>query len=281
MSPKLLAAVLAVAASGGLTVGPADASAPPSRAEAAEQIGRAVREQRLADAALLLDHALLASPDDPELQVLSGDLETARQHPAEALAQYRLAEAAPATRARALAGEGIALAALGRFDEARPVLQHAVGADPKAWRAWNALGVAYDEAQQWPKAEDAYARALDAGGDAAVVLNNRGYSRLLQSRLEAAAADFMAALRRKPDLAQARTNLRLTLALRGDYDRSVAGASAAERPALLNNAGFAAALRGEYARANQLLDEAIAAKGEYYGRAAGNQQLAQDLSARP
>lgn len=281
MKSRVFATLVAIAAA---LVGaaPAYASGPlaNSAKDAQENIARAIEEQRLTDASLLLDHALINSPTDPQLQILSGDLELARQHPAEALAQYRSAEATPAVQARALEGEGLALASLGRFDEAQPVLQRATAADAKAWRAWNALGAAYDETQRWSAAEDAYAHALAASNGAAIVLNNRGYSRLLQTRYDDAAADFLAALRRKPDLTQARTNLRFVMALRGEYDRAIAGAGAPERAALLNNAGFAAALRGDYGRANQLLTQAAAAKGEYYARAAGNLQFAHDLAAR-
>jgi Flp pilus assembly protein TadD len=270
----------AIAAAALVAAGPAWSAPAPAAPAVHEAISRAIEEQRLTDAALMLDRALISAPRDPQLQILSGDLELARQHPSEALVQYRSAEGSAELKARALEGEGLALAMAGRFDEARPVLQHATAANPSAWRAWNALGVAYDEQQHWPQAEDAYAHALENATNAAIVLNNRGYSRLLQSKLDAAGTDFMDALRRNPDLAEARTNLRLTMALRGDYDRSIAGASVAEKPALLNNAGFAAALRGEYDRANQLLTDAISAKGEYYSRAAGNQQFAQELAMR-
>lgn len=282
MKSVVFATLVVIAGAALIGAAPARASglSAPSAKDAQENIARAIDEQRLTDASLLLDHALINAPSDPLLQILSGDLELARQHPAEALAQYRSAEATPSVQARALEGEGLALAALGRFDEAQPVLQRATVADAKAWRAWNALGATYDETQRWSSAEDAYAHALAASNGAAIVLNNRGYSRLLQSRYDEAAADFLAALRRKPDLTQARTNLRFVMALRGEYDRAIAGAGAPERAALLNNAGFAAALRGDYARANQLLTQAAAAKGEYYARAAGNLQFTHDLAAR-
>ena len=282
MKSVVFATLVVIAGAALIGAPPAHASglSATSAKDAQDNITRAIDEQRLTDASLLLDHALINAPSDPLLQILSGDLELARQHPAEALAQYRSAEATPSVQARALEGEGLALAALGRFDEAQPVLQRATVADAKAWRAWNALGATYDETQKWSAAEDAYAHALTASNGAAIVLNNRGYSRLLQSRYDEAATDFMAALRRKPDLMTARTNLRFVMALRGEYDRAIAGAGAPERAALLNNAGFAAALRGDYARADQLLTQAAAAKGEYYARAAGNLQFTHDLAAR-
>ena len=70
---------------------------------------------------------------------------------------------------------------------------------------------------------------MEGSGGAAQVLNNRGYSRLLQHRRDEAIADLVAALRKRPDMAEARTNLRLALAMGGDYERAVSGASADDR----------------------------------------------------
>ena len=45
-------------------------------------------------------------------------------------------------------------------------------------------------------------------------------------------------------------------------------------------AGFAAILRGDYARAEDLLAQAARAKGEYYSRASQNLEMAQGMKAR-
>ena len=128
-------------------------------------------------------------------------------------AAVREAEKAPATQARALQDEGVTLSLLGQSDQALTVLQKAVAMDPSAWRAWNALGAEYDARARWTDAEAAYGHAITASGGAAITLNNRGYSRLLQRRRDEAVADLVAALHKKPDLAEARTNLRLALAI--------------------------------------------------------------------
>lgn len=247
---------------------------------AIEDIQRAIDEQRLLDAGRYLDEAMLAGVKDPRLNLLDGALDLARGRFETALAAFRDAEAAPATHAHALEGEGVALSLLGRSDEALAMLLGATAADPSAWRAWNALGAEYDAREQWPLAEAAYERALAASNGAALVLNNRGYSKLLQHRRDATVADFVAALRKKPDLAEARTNLRLALAMGGDYDRAVAGGAPGDQAALLNNAGFAAAMRGDYAKADELLNRAVALKGEYYGRASENLKIVRALAVR-
>lgn len=248
--------------------------------QALADIQCAIDEQRLLDAGRYLNQAFLAGIKDPRLNLLDGNLNLAQGHFRAALDAFTVAENAQETRSAALEGKGIALSLTGNADKALPVLQAAVAANPAAWRAWNALGSLYDGRGQWTEANAAYEQAVATSDGAAIVLNNRGYSRLLQHQRDLAVADFVAALRKKPDLAEARTNLRLALAVGGDYDRAIAGGTASEQAALLNNAGFAAAMRGDYANAEQLLNKALALKSEYYAVASDNLKIVRALSAR-
>jgi Flp pilus assembly protein TadD len=243
------------------------------------QIQRALDEERYVDAARLLDAAALAAGADRRVTLLSGDLSLARGHYDDALADFKQVEGPSPERASALEGEGIALSLLGRSDQALAMLQKAVTEDPSAWRAWNALGGEYDSRRDWVRAEAAYDHALSDSGQAPKVLNNRGFSRLLQNRLSEAVGDFVAALQKKPDLAAARNNLRLAMAMKGEYDRAIVGGAGDDRAALLNNAGFAAMLRGDYPKAEDLLTQAMQARGEFYGRASANLDMARGLAA--
>src|SRR5206468_8147983 len=96
-----------------------------------------------------------------------------------------------------------------------------------------------------------------------------------------AIGDFVAALQKRPDLSEARTNLRLAMALNGEYARSIAGADSENRAALLNNAGFAAGIRGDYEKAEALLEEALQSRGEFYDRASQNLKVIHTLEATP
>jgi Flp pilus assembly protein TadD len=240
-------------------------------------IDQALEENRLVDAGRLLDTAYANEVADKRLLLRSGELHLARGRYEEAVRTFSDAEAAPGGKALALQGRGIALAQLGRSDEAATVLKSAVTADPTLWRAWDALAVEKDRRHDWLGAEAAYAEALKAPGAKAYVLNNRGYSRLLQGRYEQASADFVKALESDPALAQARTNLRLSLALRGDYRRATAVSGAEDRATILNNAGFAAVLRGDLADAEDLFQQAIDARGSSYGRAIENLKMVKAL----
>ncbi|MES2255422.1 MAG: tetratricopeptide repeat protein [Pseudomonadota bacterium] len=258
-----------------------DANASPQSVDdrAIEQIQQALDDQRYVDAGTLLDRTLISGKDDARLVLLVGEFNLARGRYDVALASFKRVDAQPKLRARALEGEGIAMSLLGRTDDALPVLEAAVSANSDAWRAWNTLGVLYDRRHEWTKADLAYEHAMKASGPSPLVLNNRGFSRLSQNRLDDAAADFVAALQKKPDFASARNNLRLVIAMKGEYVRATEGASATDRASILNNAGFAAMARGDYSAAENLLGQAIQAKGEYYSVATANLERVRGLQS--
>ena len=240
-------------------------------------IQQAIDEERYVDAGTLLDHAISATESDPRLTLLLGKLNLARGRYDLALASFKNIETQPIVRAGALEGEGIAISLLGRTDDALPMLESAVAMNPAAWHAWNVLGVIYDRRHDWAKAGEAYDHAMSGSGGAPQVLNNRGFSRLSQNRLDDAASDFVAALQKKPDFVPARNNLRLAIAMKGDYARAIEGAGSTDRASILNNAGFAAMARGDYSEAENLLGQAVQAKGEYYSVAASNLEMVHGL----
>lgn len=247
----------------------------------ASQIRQALDERRDVDAAGLLDEAARLKFKSPKFSILQGDLLLTRGHFDQALAAFRVAAAAPTPDPEAQQGIGLSLSQMGRSDEAMQALQLATTQDKSLWRAWNGLGREYDIRHDWAKAAAAYAAALSVpGANQAIILNNRGYSHLLRGERELASADFVAALQKDPSLAAARTNLRITLAMEGSYSRAASTGVGDDRAAVLNNVGLTAAMRGDYLQAEKLLNEAIAAKGQYYARAAENLQLSKDMAAR-
>ena len=259
---------------------PAQTAASAGREEAyVREIRRAIDEQRHSDAGKLLDRAFAAGMSDPRLMVLTGELHLARGQNEDALASFSSVQITPELAAQAATGKGIALSRLGRSPEAIQALRQAVAQDPAAWRAWNALGVEYDRQKNWQQADLAYAEALKSPHAGAMVYNNRGYSRLLQGRQQEASADFVAALDRDPAFAVARTNLRLALAVRGEYERATTVSGAEDKAAILNNAGFAALMRGDLLQAESLFTQAIAARGKTYARAQENLELTRGLMA--
>lgn len=244
-----------------------------------DAVNQALAEGRLVDAGRILDSAYAAGAVDPRLLLCSGELQLARERYDEAIVTFSQAEASAPLKARAMQGRGMALSKRGRPADAVPVLEEAVRLDPSLWRAWNTLGVERDRRHDWAGAADAYEHALKAPDASAIVLNNRGYSLLLQEKYREASNDFVLALQKDPGLSGARTNLRLSLALQGDYQRATSVSGTEDRASVLNNAGFAAVLRGDLNAAEGLFKQAIDVRGSSYGRAIENLQMVKALQA--
>jgi Flp pilus assembly protein TadD len=287
--PAVLVALTASAAAGSSLAGifshkPAheQKAGPADHADViAEQVRQALDERQQMAAADLLDKARLDGVKSPMLTVLGGQLLLAEGRFGDAAPLFRSVENEPGVRAAALEGEGIALSQMGKSDQAFADLKQATALDKTRWRAWNALAREYDIRHDWKESKAAYADALAApGADQAIVLNNRGYSHMLQNQPEQATPDLVAALAKDPDLKAARTNLRIAMAVQGQYDRAVTAGGGDDRAAVLNNVGLAAAIRGDYREAERLLTQAIEIKGNNYERAADNLQLAKNLEAR-
>jgi Flp pilus assembly protein TadD len=197
-----------------------------------------------------------------------------------ALGAFRLLDSDPAYHGAVLQGEGVALMGLGQVDAAGPLLLEAVKADPGSWRSWNALGQYYDVKQQWAYARTAYDNALTAKGGAPVVLNNLGMSLMLQKKYAEAGSKFEAALKLQPGLAAARNNLRMALAWQGRYEDAATNPGRDEAADVLNNVGYVALLRGDYAQAQIYLLKATEVSPSFNKVAWDNLRLLEAMSTR-
>jgi Flp pilus assembly protein TadD len=280
----LLAALVLAGCATGRREPTATAASATSEDQLRERAALALETGRAAQAKQLYGSILAAAPDDPEAlaglseaEVLLGDYGAGLEHGRKAAS---LAAERADVKARALRNAGVALLLTGRAAEAEQALETAVELDPTSWRGWNALGRARDARQAWEEARAAYERALALTTDQGPVLNNLGMSRLSAKDYDGAAALFVRALEVSPDLAAAETNLRLALALAGRYEETVAGVDAAALPDALNNAGYAALLRGDYANARILLLRAIDASPDFYEPARSNLRFLDSLEKR-
>lgn len=217
----------------------------------------AIDEERFADAERLVERVLLSAPDDREARLLLAEARAGRGAIEQAVADFERLTEADDTRARALQGKGLTLLRSGRRQDGCAALADAVAQDPALWRAWNGLGYCHDLKREWAKANDAYDRALSGAARPALVYNNRGYSLLLQNRPEAAIGSLTKAVALDPSLDIAKRNLRLALAWAGEYRHALVGARGAEMTRTLNNVGFIAVLRGDYAAAESYLLQAL------------------------
>jgi Flp pilus assembly protein TadD len=119
-------------------------------------------------------------------------------------------------------------------------------------------------------AANSYNKAIEGNPDSIMIYNNRGFSMLMQKRLEEAVEDFNRVLRMDPEFDIARENLRLALAWQGKYVHAMAGAPVNDMPRILNNVGFIALMRGDYENAEAYLLRAMEVDPSYNETAARN-----------
>lgn len=231
---------------------------------------RAVDQDRFEDARKLLQRILFNDPQNTHAALLWAEIMVATGQASAASSRFDPIMKDEQFQARALQGKGLALLWTGEPKVASELLKRAVEQDPKLWRAWNALGYFYDTVDEWSLAGAAYTKALALKPRSAMVLNNRGYSLLLQRRVDAAIDDLSKAVRLDPKLEIAQLNLRLAMAWSGLYQRAVLGTEKKDLPRALNNAGFVALLRGDYVAAEALLLRAVQSDATYNNRAYRN-----------
>ena len=218
----------------------------------------ALEEGRYKDAQVLLERYLFTFPGDPRGTLAAAELKLALGDTGSALRLFRKLIEEPEVAASAEQGYGISLLLSGEDEIASEHLKTAVEEDPTLWRAWNALGAYYDSKENWPASEDAYRRALGAKPDEPMILNNLGFSLLMQGKIEEAMRPLEEALRLDSESALIKTNLRIALAQRGQYRRAVTGTSDdVDYAKALNNVGYVALLRGDYDHAEAYFTRAM------------------------
>jgi Flp pilus assembly protein TadD len=143
-------------------------------------------------------------------------------NPQQAIAVINSASAAQAPDALMLLELGKDYLAADQLNLAKPTLERAKAAAPLNWEVLSSLGVVYDYEGQYEQAQQQYDAALFLDPENPTVLNNKALSLAQQGRLDEAVKTMQIATDQPSASAQARQNLALLLALKGD-------AGAAER----------------------------------------------------
>jgi Tfp pilus assembly protein PilF len=231
------------------------------RERALELAEKAIDEKRYPDARKIAQRILIEDAGNVRANLIQAEATLAEGRPDNAMPTFKdvsdSSDVPPALAARAHQGYGLSLLLKGKPAQARERLQKAVALDPSLWRAWNGLGYLHDRESEWEKSESAYERALASNPDSAQILNNRGFSRLMQAKIDPALEDLERAIRLDPNLQTAETNMRLALAAKGAYVNALAGVSDEERGDVLNNIGYIALMRGDFESAESFFLQAM------------------------
>ena len=252
------------------------AQAPPAAAPDSviiEDAAHAIDRGRLREAKLLIVRAITGGARGPAIDRLNANLAFASGHYVEALSAYqRLAESAAKQQVDCEQG-AIAALKLGRFDDAKPLVDCAAADPAPSWRAWNAQGVLADALRDWTLADEAFSRARALAPGEASIANNQGWSKVIRGEWANAVPFFEQAAALDPKSERIANNLELAnSALAADLPQRRAGESDREWAVRLNDAGVAAELLGDRQRALAAFTQALDASPTWYGRASNNLQ---------
>jgi Tfp pilus assembly protein PilF len=177
------------------------------------------------------------------------------------------------------AAEGLARAArtVGRVPDVIPLLAAFLQASP-ASRAWNELGMLYDDAGDFALAEQSFRRAVAMHPDLELLHDNLGYNLLLQNKLGPAETEFRRALELNPKSATAHNNLGVTLARLEDRDGAFEQfrLAASDDATAHNNLGVVLLEMGYLEKSRDELLKALTAR-YYFAPPMQNYKLVQDL----
>jgi len=247
------------------------ATAPP--APALSEIQHALAAGRIEQARLMIGRAVAGGASGPQLERLLADLAFASGKNEDALPRYLQLSAADPTDSLLAERAAITALRLNNLPVAQLLAVRATSAPAATWRAWNVRGVVADLEQDWPAADEAYAKASALAPGEAEPVNNRGWSKLLRGDWSAALALFERAAARDPGSARIANNLELARsALASELPKRRAGEDDRAWAARLNDAGIAAELLGDRQRAIAAFTQALEASGSWYERAANNLQ---------
>lgn len=110
----------------------------------------------------------------------------------------------------------------GKHQLALQLLEEAILADTGFYKAYNAMGVSYDYLRDYPRAVEAYKRALKLNPNLSYVHNNLGYSYLQQGDIDDSINAFKAALAVDSKNVRYHNNLGLAYARKGLYELAFA-----------------------------------------------------------
>jgi predicted O-linked N-acetylglucosamine transferase (SPINDLY family) len=219
------------------------------------------RAGNLADARLLYQRVLSATPDDVVALFRAGVLELQDGCPDAALDLIGQAAAAAPEEARHHLGLGQVFQALRRYDEAAAACRRVLHIDPHCADAHFGLGIALQSLHEYDNAIGAYEAAAGLQPAYSAAFNNIGNCQRLRGRPVEAAAAYGQALDFEPDNADAMSNLGTLFTEMGRLEEAVALLQGAvdRRPSMPYAVNLSIALhrQGNFAAAEAALSRTL------------------------
>ena len=235
------------------------------------EVERAIEAGRLDQAKTMIANALATGTKGEDIDRLLADLAFASRRDAEALLRYKALLAQRPNDPQLLERAAISALRIDDFQQGKSFADRATALPAASWKAWNARAVAADREQDFETSDSCYERALALAPDQPDVLTNVGWSHILRGDWQGAVGPLKRAVAQAPGSLRAANNLDLALAaLASDLPERRPGESNDAWASRLNDAGLAAKLRGDRAKAVAAFSRALEARGAWYERAANN-----------
>lgn len=172
---------------------------------------------------------------------------------------------------------GLLLIKLRNYPAAEENLARVV-AKQQSWRAFNGLGILANLQGDPLKAERFFKTADSIFPNSPELLNNIGFALYSASKLNEAAPYYLKALQINPGFKKAIYNYALLQARLGNYEQAYIAFAKVSSPAEANNnTGYIAMMNGDYAEANNYLQEAIKSSPRFYQKANENMMRLEEL----
>ena len=248
-----------------------------SELDALARADLALQEGEVEKALFFYVRALQFQPDNVDLLVYIGEIQSQRDNLAMAKRAFLMARQHDPTHSGSLEGLGLIYMVEEMHDKAIVNLELAIANDDQCWRAHNALGVYADKAGSYSTAQEHYDAALLINPQAAHVLNNRGYSKFLAGDIQGATDDLLEAASDR-GFVQAWSNLGRIYATSGSYGDAIKTYKHVMSEArALNSTGYAAIENEDFMQAEHFLTEAIRLSPTYFPAAEENLAALRDL----
>lgn len=165
---------------------------------------------------------------------------------------------------------GLLLIKLRNYLAAEENLARVVAKQP-SWRAYNGLGIIANLQGDSLKAESFFKKANGILPNSPELLNNIGFALYSADKLGEAAPYYVKALQINPGFKKAIYNYGLLQARLRNYEQAyTAFAKVSSSAEANNNTGYIAMMNGDYAEANNYLQEAIKSSPQFYKKANDN-----------
>lgn len=165
---------------------------------------------------------------------------------------------------------GLLLIKLRKYPDAEKNLVRVI-AKQQSWRAYNGLGIIANLQGDPLKAESFFKKAISIFPNSPELLNNIGFAYYSADNLDEAASYYIKALQINPGFKKAIYNYALLQARLRDYEQAYnAFVKVSSQAEANNNIGYIAMMNGDYAEANNYLQEAIKLSPRFYKKANDN-----------